>query len=70
MEKDLRCPRCRSAMVPQPEKIDLSWAGDGPNAADTGFVGILAEVHVCVSCGATAIRTAPLSLPLARSSAA
>jgi hypothetical protein len=70
MEKRLSCPRCDNAMVPQREKLDLSWAGDGPNAADVDFVGILAEVHVCIACGATAIRTAPLSPALSRATAA
>ncbi|MGE5275691.1 MAG: hypothetical protein ACM3SU_01740 [Acidobacteriota bacterium] len=70
MERKLSCPRCNNAMVPQRERLDLSWAGDGPNAADIDFVGILAEVHICPACGATAMRTAPLSLPLAAATAA
>jgi len=51
-------------MIKEPQMLDLSWAGDGPNAADTEFRGILAEVHRCHLCGAQAIR--PVEFELAR----
>lgn len=62
LEKKPSCPRCRVAMVQQSETLDLSWAGDGPNAADIDFQGIFAEVHSCPQCGAQAIRPVTLTL--------
>ncbi|MDQ2869678.1 MAG: zf-TFIIB domain-containing protein [Acidobacteriota bacterium] len=73
MSETLRCPRCRVAMIPQIEPLDLSWAGDGPNADDIEFQGIFAEVHRCPSCRGIATRPVKFSLPsrsLAAASAA
>ena len=56
MTKSVSCYRCNVAMVRQSEPLDLSWAGDGPNAADVDFQGILVEVHRCPSCGGVATR--------------
>jgi len=47
-------------MVLHPQRLDLSWAGDGPNAADAEFRGIFAEVHRCPSCRAQIIRPVTL----------
>ena len=63
MTKTVTCYRCNVAMTPQPEPLDLSWAGDGPNAADTEFRGILVDVHRCPSCGAVATRPVEIRLP-------
>jgi hypothetical protein len=54
--KDPICPRCNRPMALDPQRLDLSWAGDGPNAADTEFRGIFAEVHRCSVCGSQVIR--------------
>ena len=64
------CPRCNLSMVKEPQMLDLSWAGDGPNAADIEFRGILAEVHRCHACGAQAIRNVELELSSPRLAAA
>ena len=63
MRKPVTCYRCNVAMVPRPEPLDLSWAGDGPNAADVEFRGILVEVHRCPSCAGVATRPAAINLP-------
>ena len=68
MEAKLACPRCKNTMVPEPETLDISWAGDGPNAADLDFTGLFLQVHVCPSCRATAMR--PVSTASARPSTA
>jgi hypothetical protein len=54
------CSRCGLPMALDPKRLDLSWAGDGPNAADTEFRGIFAEVHRCPSCRAQIIRPVAL----------
>jgi hypothetical protein len=64
-EKEITCPRCRVRMDPQKDRIDLSWAGDGPNP-DAEFAGILVEILCCPSCRCQAIRPASLELPTAR----
>jgi hypothetical protein len=64
------CPRCNKAMAPQPRMLDLSWAGDGPNAADTEFHGIFARVHRCQQCGAQSIRTVQIEFESPRLTAA
>jgi len=61
--KPVTCYRCNVGMVPQPEPLDLSWAGDGPNAADIEFQGILVEIHRCPSCGGVATRPVTINLP-------
>jgi hypothetical protein len=43
-------------MMRQPEDLDLSWVGDGPNAADIHFQGILVEVFHCPACRGVATR--------------
>jgi hypothetical protein len=63
MTKSVSCYRCNVEMVPQPEPLDLSWAGDGPNAADTEFRGILVEVHRCPWCAGVATRPVTIRLP-------
>lgn len=63
MTKSVSCYRCNVAMVRQPEPLDLSWAGDGPNAADADFRGILVEVHRCPMCSGIATRPVVLNLP-------
>ena len=62
MKKPVTCYRCNVAMVPQAEPLDLSWAGDGPNAADVDFRGILVEVHRCPSCAGVATRPATIRM--------
>jgi hypothetical protein len=62
MMKSATCYRCDVTMVRQPEPLDLSWAGDGPNA-DVEFHGILMEVHRCPSCGGVATRPVTINLP-------
>jgi hypothetical protein len=47
-------------MIREPGEVDLSWAGDGPNAADTEFRGIFVEVHRCLTCGTNAVRPVEL----------
>ena len=63
MKKPVTCYRCNRPMVPQSEPLDLSWAGDGPNAADLDFQGILVEVHRCPSCAGIATRPVTIELP-------
>jgi hypothetical protein len=76
MTKPVTCYRCNAAMVPQPEPLDLSWAGGlgglqgpprdsnhGPNSSDTEFRGILVEVHRCPSCAGVATRPVTIELP-------
>jgi len=63
MTKSVSCYRCNVPMVPQPEPLDLSWAGDGPNAADIDFQGILVEVHRCPSCAGIATQPVKFSPP-------
>lgn len=63
MKRSVTCYRCNVTMVPQPDPLDLSWAGDGPNAADTEFQGILVEVHRCPSCAGVATRPVTINLP-------
>ena len=63
MKKSVSCYRCNIPMVPQPEPLDLSWAGDGPNATDVEFRGILVELHRCPSCAGIATRPVTVSLP-------
>ena len=66
----LTCPRCKNEMVPQPERLDISWAGDGPNADDVELTGLYLEVHVCAACGASAMRPAVPKLALRPATAA
>ena len=68
--KDPICPRCNLLMALDPQRLDLSWAGDGPNAADTEFRGIFAEVHRCPSCRAQIIRPVTLEFSSPRLAAA
>jgi hypothetical protein len=63
MTETVTCYRCNRSMVRQPEGLDLSWAGDGPNAADVDFRGIFVEVHRCPSCGGIATRPVTITLP-------
>ena len=63
MKKPVTCYRCNLSMIPQAEPLDLSWAGDGPNAADIDFRGILVEVHRCPSCAGVATRPITIQLP-------
>lgn len=70
MEPRLSCPRCNDWMIPQAERLDVSWAGDGPNAEDLDFAGLLLEIHVCPGCGSTAVRRTPRDPGLPASSAA
>lgn len=63
MTEPVQCLRCGVPMVRQPERLDLSWAGDGPNADDVEFRGIFAEVYRCRSCRGVATRPVTLSLP-------
>ncbi|HKA36610.1 MAG TPA: hypothetical protein VKH43_07295 [Thermoanaerobaculia bacterium] len=63
MKERVTCYRCNLPMVPQPEPLDLSWAGDGPNAADIDFRGILVEVYRCLSCAGVATRPVTIHLP-------
>jgi hypothetical protein len=49
-------------MTRQPEHLDLSWAGDGPNAADVDFRGILVEVFHCPACRGVAMRPVTITL--------
>ena len=70
MEGKLTCPRCKNTMVPEAEPLDVSWAGDGPNAADVDFTGLFLQVHVCPACRATAMRPlAPASPRLSTAAA-
>jgi hypothetical protein len=62
MTKTVTCYRCNVPMVRQPEALDLSWAGDGPNAADVDFQGILVEVYHCRTCRGIATRPAAVSM--------
>ena len=62
MQEEETCPRCLVAMVRQPERLDLSWAGDGPNAADVGFKGILVDVYQCPACREQSVYPAKLTL--------
>jgi hypothetical protein len=62
MARPVTCYRCNLEMEPQAEPLDLSWAGDGPNAADVEFRGILVEVHRCPSCDGVATRPAEIRL--------
>jgi len=62
MSRPVTCYRCNMPMVRQPEKLDLSWAGDGPNAADVEFRGILVEVFHCPACRAIATRPVTITL--------
>jgi len=57
-------------MALDPHRLDLSWAGDGPNAADTEFHGIFAEVHRCPLCRAQSIRPITLEFSSPRLAAA
>ena len=50
-------------MARQPQKLDLSWAGDGPNADDVDFRGILVEVFHCPVCRGVATRPVTITLP-------
>ena len=61
---EVRCLSCGSRMRPQLDRLDLSWAGDGPYARDDHFPGILADVFGC-TCGRVAIR--PVRIELSRS---
>ncbi len=65
--REMRCLGCGNEMRPQIDRLDLSWAGDGPYARDDEFPGILAEVFGC-ACGRVAIR--PVRIELSRSRAA
>jgi hypothetical protein len=63
MANHVSCYRCNVPMARQPESLDLSWAGDGPNAADIDFQGILVDVFHCPSCRGIATRPVKITLP-------
>ena len=62
MTKTVTCYRCNVPMVRQPEALDLSWAGDGPNAADVEFQGILVDVYHCPACGGVSTRPVTITV--------
>ncbi len=62
MANQINCFRCNVPMARQPENLDLSWAGDGPNAADVDFRGILVEVFHCPVCRGVATRPVTITL--------
>lgn len=63
MANQISCSRCNVPMKRQSAPLDLSWAGDGPNAAaDTDFQGILVEVFHCPACRAVATRPVTITL--------
>ena len=63
MANQISCSRCNVSMKRQSAPLDLSWAGDGPNAAaDTDFQGILVEVFHCPACRAVATRPVTITL--------
>ena len=62
MGNQIKCSRCNIPMARQPEPLDLSWAGDGPNAADIDFQGILVEVSHCPVCRGVATRPVTITL--------
>jgi hypothetical protein len=62
MANQISCSRCNVPMKRQSEPLDLSWAGDGPNAADTDFRGILVEVFHCPACRAVATRPVTITI--------
>ena len=62
MDNQIRCSRCNVPMTRQPDHLDLSWAGDGPNAADVDFQGILVEVFHCPACRGVATRPVTITL--------
>src|SRR5205807_797541 len=56
----LPCPLCHAPMTRDPGRVDLSWAGDRPNTADTDFQGIFVELYRCSRCGSQAVRPVEL----------
>ena len=62
MSKSVTCYRCNVPMTRQPEHLDLSWADDGPMAADVDFRGILVEVFHCPTCRGVATRPVTIKL--------
>ena len=46
----LSCPRCGTEMNHHADKVDYSADPSDSEAADTDFVGVLAEFHTCPGC--------------------
>jgi len=66
-DNDLLCRSCGREMRPQIDRLDLNGGGDGPDASNDDFRGILADVFGC-ACGRVAIR--PVRIERSRSRAA
>ena len=49
--RKIRCPGCGAEMNRHAEKVDYSWTGEKPAAADAAFEGVLVEFHTCPACG-------------------
>ena len=54
----IRCPGCGATMNRHAEKVDYSWAPQGPAETDPAFDGVLVEFHTCPACGYVEERTA------------
>ena len=66
----VQCQACGGLMTVQLDRLDLSWAGDGPYARDDDFFGILANVYGCSGCGRVEVRPVQIELRRNRAHAA